>query len=363
MKLAAVLSALEALCPLALAEEWDNVGLLTGDPEAELERALACIDLTHEVLDEAQQRGAGLVLAYHPPLFRAVKRLAHDDVTVRAARLGVAVWSPHTALDLAAGGTCDALAESLELQLSSPLRPHTGPAREVKLVTFVPELDVGRVSEALFAAGAGRIGNYSACSFRTSGTGTFFGEEGASPVVGQAGRLELAPEVRLETVVPRAAIAAVVRALRESHPYEEPAFDLLTLDVSPSPEVGMGRIGTLAAGPLDEQAFVAHVKDKLSQRAVLTAGASPRISRVAVGPGSCGELFRDALARGAHAYVTGELGHHHALEAARAGLFVVLLRHSESERPGLARLAASLAERTGLTVTVSARCRDPLSFA
>lgn len=362
MKLSDVLAALEALCPLGLAESWDNVGLSTGDPSQPVTRALACIDLTHDVLDEALERGAELVLAYHPPLFRPVKRLAHDDVTVRAARLGVAVFSPHTALDLAAGGTCDALAESLELKALSPLRPHAPPAREVKLVTFVPEADVGRVSDALFAAGAGRIGNYSACSFRAHGTGTFYGEAGASPVVGEAGRLELAPEVRLETVVPREAIARVVRALREHHPYEEPAFDLVTLEGAPPARVGMGRVGTLAA-KLDARAFVAHVKARLGLDAVLTAGARAEVSRVAVGPGSCGELFRDAHAAGADAYVTGELGHHHALASARLGLFVVVLRHSESERPGLARLAASLSATTGLPVTVSTRCRDPLSFA
>jgi putative NIF3 family GTP cyclohydrolase 1 type 2 len=277
MKLAAVLSALEALCPLSLAEEWDNVGLLTGDPEAELERALACIDLTHEVLDEAQQLGAGLVLAYHPPLFRAVKRLAHDDVTVRAARLGVAVWSPHTALDLAAaGGTCDALAESLELQLSSPLRPHTGPAREVKLVTFVPELDVGRVSEgALRPRARGALETTRRAAFARAARARSSARRARAPWWARRAASSSRPRCGSRRwCLERPSRPSCVRCARAT-PYEEPAFDLLTLEVAPSPKVGMGRVGTLAAGPLDERAFVAHVKDKLSQSAVLTAGSEP----------------------------------------------------------------------------------------
>src|SRR5688572_22484521 len=251
MELRKVIDALEEIAPTRYAEAWDNVGLLVGDPRQAVSRAICCIDYTPAVAAEAAKERCDLVIAYHPPIFDAIKRLVASDTNVvfDAIRRGVAVYSPHTALDVADGGTNDMLADAIGITSESrgPLRLIEPKASQYKLVTFVPEKDVDRVAQSLFAAGAGRIGNYTQCSFRSPGTGTFFGEEGATnPTVGRSGKLEQAAEVRIETVMPIARLAEVLAALRASHPYEEPAFDLVQL-ATPPEKIGQGRFGELAA--------------------------------------------------------------------------------------------------------------------
>ncbi len=224
---------LDALAPLSRAAHWDNVGLLAGDPAANVARVLVAIDLTKSVLAEAAAHVCELVVAYHPPLFRPVTRLAAGNVVFDAIRAGIALYSPHTALDAAAGGTNDVLADAVGMIDRVPLDPFEPKDDAFKLVVFVPAANVDAVSRAMFAAGAGRIGAYSSCSFRAPGTGTFFGESGANPAVGVAGRLETVDELRVETLVPISRVEDVVRAMRASHPYEEPAFDLVR--VAPPP--------------------------------------------------------------------------------------------------------------------------------
>jgi hypothetical protein len=221
------------------------------------------------------------------------------------------------------------------------------------------------VSEALFAAGAGVIGRYSSCSFRSAGTGTFFGEAGANPVVGQAGRLEEAPEVRLEMVLPAARAGAVVRALRAAHPYEEPAFDLIPLATPPDAgsragSRGMGRVG--AVSPQNAGALVDRVKRALGVKHALVAGALDRVvARVAVCAGSGGDFVPDAIAAGADLLLTGELRHHDVLRAVGAGMVVVCTLHSTSERGALAGLAERLTGRLpAVTVAISRADHEPL---
>jgi dinuclear metal center YbgI/SA1388 family protein len=349
---------LDALAPLSAAAEWDNVGLLAGDPVADVARVMLTIDLTREVLAEATARSCALIVAYHPPLFRPVTRLAAGHVVFDAIRAGIAVYSPHTALDAAPGGTNDVLADAVGMTERAPLDPFEPKGDSLKLVVFVPASHVDAVSEAMFSAGAGRIGAYSACSFRSIGTGTFFGEAGASPVVGVAGRLETVDEVRVETVVPVARAADVVRAMRAVHPYEEPAFDLVRAAPHPSP-IGMGRVGPIDRAP--RRAVVERVKRALGADHVLVAGPlDGDATRVAVLAGSGGEHCKAARAAGADVFVTGELRHHDALAAAAAGMTVVCALHSVSERVALAPFAERLRGRVpDLEVTVSASDRDP----
>jgi dinuclear metal center YbgI/SA1388 family protein len=363
MVLQQVIAALEALAPCHLAESWDNVGLIVGDPGQDVSRAMLCIDYTPQVAAEAGEQRCGLVVAYHPPIFRPIKHLVAGEVVFDAIRRGIALYSPHTALDVADGGTNDVLADALGLEAGSrcPLRPATATARDVKLVTFVPEKDVDRVSQALFDAGAGRIGDYSSCSFRTPGTGTFLGGASTSPAVGQAGRLEVVAEVRLETVVPLSRISDVVRALRSAHPYEESAFDLVQLAAPPS-GLGMGRIGEYAS-PVDRQVLFERIRQALGVSRMLVAGPQDgAVSRAAVCAGSCGDLLDDAIRQQAGLYLTGEMRHHDALRAAAVGMTVVCVLHSNSERAVLRRLAERL-ERAcpELSVMVSRRDRDPFS--
>jgi dinuclear metal center YbgI/SA1388 family protein len=359
--IAALVSAMEAIAPPRWAARWDNVGLLVGDAGSPLTRVLLTIDCTREVVAEARRRGAEAIVAYHPVVFDAQKRFVAPSQAFEAARAGIAVYSPHTALDAAAGGTNDVLADLLGMQERRPLRGVDAGDAEIKLVTFVPAEKVDVVSQAVFAAGAGHIGKYAACSFRSPGTGTFFGEEGANPVVGQAGRLEEAPELRLETVVPVSNVPEVVRALRASHPYEEPAFDLVRLAPAPS-AVGFGRVGMVTAGPV--RSFVDKVKAGLGAEHVLVTGSLDSIvSRAAVCAGSGGELLQDAAGAGAQLFVTGELRHHDALAAVALGLTVVCALHSTSERKALVALEKRLGDAlAGVEVARSEVDREPFTF-
>jgi dinuclear metal center YbgI/SA1388 family protein len=360
MLLRDVVRVFESLAPLHLAEAWDNVGLLVGDPSQEVRAVLLTIDATQPVIDEAAREGCDVVFAYHPAIFEGLKRFTAGLPAFEAARRGIAIWSPHTALDVAPGGTNDVLADALGMRDRRPLRASAAKDVEVKLVTFVPADALERVSEALFAAGAGRIGRYSSCSFRTPGTGTFFGEEGTSPAVGERGRLEVAPEVRLELVVPLAKASGAVAALRGAHPYEEPAFDLVRL--APPPDgPGLGRVGVVDG---DRGALIDRLKQAVGAEGAWVAGpVEGPVRRAAVCAGAGGELLRDAVAAEADVFVTGELRHHDALRAVERGMTVVALRHSVSERCTLPHVQRSL-ERAlpGVRIAQSAVDRDPFAL-
>ncbi|HEV2294313.1 MAG TPA: Nif3-like dinuclear metal center hexameric protein [Tepidisphaeraceae bacterium] len=365
MQLQTVVQALNEIAPTRNAEAWDNVGLLAGDPGQDVSRAMLCIDYTDDVAAEAAGAECDLIIAYHPPLFQAVKRLTAGSVVFDAIRRGLAIYSPHTALDVADGGTNDMLADAIGIgtgaEARSPLRLIEPKAHQYKLVTFVPEKDAQRVADALFNAGAGRIGNYSRCSFQSSGTGTFYGEPGANPTVGQAGQLERAAEVKVETVMPIARMSEVLVALRKAHPYEEPAFDLVQL-AAPPEKLGQGRIGALPPTPREQ--VIERIKRELELDQVLVAGPTDgTITRAACCAGACGDMLDDAIGQKADLYLTGEMRHHDAIKAARAGLTVVCTLHSNSERAVLKRLSRRLSESLpSLPVHLSQTDRDPFDI-
>jgi len=368
MKLSQIIDALEEIAPTRYAEAWDNVGLLVGDREQAVTRAIFCIDYTPAVAAEAAAERCDLVVAYHPVIFDPIKRIVAGDgnVVFDAIRRGVAIYSPHTALDVAEGGTNDMLADALGIapETRGPLRLVEPKATQYKLVTFVPEKDVDRVAQALFDAGAGRIGNYTQCSFRCPGTGTFYGEEGATnPTVGQSGKLERAEEVRIETVMPIARLTDVLAALRSSHPYEEPAFDLVQL-AAPPEKLGQGRVGRLSS-PTPREQIIGRIKRELSLNHLLMAGpTSGTVTTAACCAGSCGEFVNDALKAKADFFLTGELRHHDALAAANAGMTVVCTLHTNSERAVLKRLIARLtAALPGFDAMLSRQDRDPFVIA
>jgi hypothetical protein len=243
-----------------------------------------------------------------------------------------------------------------------PLRSTDAKAANYKLVVFTPRDTADKLADALFAAGAGQIGNYTSCSFRSPGTGTFFGEEGANPTVGQAGQLERADEVRIETILPISRVEQVIAALKKSHPYEEPAFDLLQL-AAPLEGRGQGRIGSLTT-PTERSAVIARIKKELNLSHVLVAGPiTGVITRAACCAGSCGDILNDAITQKAELYLTGEMRHHDALRAAQRGITVVATLHSNSERAVLKRLATRLGERLPqLEFHLSQSDRDPFTI-
>jgi dinuclear metal center YbgI/SA1388 family protein len=355
MLLRDVARAVEAIAPSALAEEWDNVGLQVGDPQGEVRRALVALTPLPEVFDEAEELGADLLLFHHPLVFRPLKRLDTSsypgDLVARAMRGGVAVLAAHTNYDAAPGGVSVALAEALGLREARRVVAPRGGMN--KLVVFVPEENVEGVAEALAGAGAGEIGPYTRCTFRTGGTGTFLGGEGSDPFLGERGRLEWVGEIRLETVVPRHLAGRAVAAARAAHPYEEPALDLYPVEGRP-PGCGYGRVGDLPE-PLTAEELREHVSASLDSTARLVAGegTNQRIRRVAALGGSGGSFVREAAAAGAEAYVTGDLDYHDALLAESLGLVAIDAGHAATELPSLEPLARRLAELVDIPVSVS----------
>lgn len=354
---------LQQLAPLELAAEWDNVGLLLGDTAAPVRRVMTCLTVTPASAAEAIREQAQLVVSHHPVLFRPVKQLTaattEGRMLLELARGGVAVYSAHTAYDDAPGGINDLLARRLALTDVQPLRPVTG-TRQCKVVVFVPDADLARVSDALFAAGAGRIGQYRECSFRLAGTGTFFGEDSANPTIGLKGRREDVAEWRLEVICPEGLTERVVAALRQAHSYEEPAFDVYPLRPVAG-RGGSGRVGNLVA-PTPLNGFADHVKSVLGAAAVQVVGDTARsVQRVALACGAAGEFLSDAARRQADVFLTGEMRFHDCLAAEAQNIAVVLPGHYATERCGIEELADRLrAAFPALEVWASRAESDPL---
>lgn len=373
MKVRDLIQAMEAIAPLKYAASWDNVGLLVGSPERDLRGpALLTIDLTPAVLDEAAAQRCGAVVAYHPVVWEPMKRVTTETgagrLLLRAAESGMAIYCPHTALDSAPAGMTDWLCEGLTGSGGADVRAlevfdELDERQEVKIVTFVPERDAERVRGALASAGAGLIGAYSACSFATSGHGTFLGGPGAAPAVGEAGRLETVAELRLEMVCSRGALPLALETLREFHPYEEPAVDVYELVAKPRRTAGPGRRLVL-----DHGVMLSTLADRLKRhlgvsivRMACPRGPGQVVSKIGVCPGAGASLVRRAIADGCEVFVTGEMKHHEIRAANDAGLGVILAGHTNTERGFLPRLAARLgAALPALEVNVSLQDKDPL---
>lgn len=361
-----VITALESRYDPSWAQPWDAVGLVAGDPMAPVRRVLFAVDPVAAVAEEAVTSGADLLVTHHPLLLTPVHGVpattAKGRLVHRLIRAGVALYVAHTNADVADPGVSDALAAVLGLRGVEPLQP-TGQDPLDKLVTFVPHADADRVIDALAAAGAGEIGDYARCAWTAPGTGTFLPGPGATPAIGQPGRIEAVAETRVEMVLLRSRRHAVLAALRAAHPYEEPAYDLVELAVGAGRR-GLGRVGTLpAAMTLAE--FTRGAAGALPGTAwgVRAAGDPARpVRRVAVCGGSGGDLVPDAERAGADVLLTADLRHHPASEAAEeGGVALVDAAHWATEAPWLAvaarNLSADLADT--VTSTESAVVTDP----
>ncbi|MBA2714006.1 MAG: Nif3-like dinuclear metal center hexameric protein, partial [Rubrobacteraceae bacterium] len=281
-----IAEAVERIAPLTLAEEWDNCGLQVGDPAAEVSRVLVALTPLPEVFEEAEEKGADFLLFHHPLVFRPIKNLNTasypGDLLARAIRSDLAVYAAHTSYDAAPAGVSAALAEALGL--SGPLGVVAPRGALRKLVVFVPEEDVDTVAHALAAAGAGVIGDYTECTFRMRGIGTFRGGDETNPYLGERGRLEMVDEIRLETVVPAHAVARAKEAATAAHPYEEAAMDVYPVEGFPE-GCGYGRLGALPE-PLTSGELRERVAGSLGFQARLVADSGRRIEWIAVLGGS-----------------------------------------------------------------------------
>lgn len=350
---AATLEELSASIPWDQAAEWDVSGLTLGDPQQAVRKAAVCHEVTAGVVAALEREPVDLLVTYHPLLFRPVRSLlagrGPEGLAFRLVRMGVSLAVAHTAFDVCPGGAADALADALGLgDLRGFGAMETSP--RIKVVTFVPARSTEEVAEALAAAGAGRIGQYRGCSYRSEGVGAFLAGPGADPVVGEAGEENRVPEVRLEMIAPASRKEALAAALAAAHPYEEPAFDFYPVSANLPL---LGRVGTPEA-PISGSRFCDRVAEALGVDAVRCQGVGEeRVSRVAVLPGSGGSFLADGASAGADLVVTGDVSHHQMAQASHLGVAVVDPGHAPTEAPGVARLAELVAEAVPRTVDLT----------
>lgn len=339
---------MESLAPASAAEPWDNVGLFVGDLNQPVHGIVAAIDLTLGVLEFARKKKANGIVLHHPPLFpkgRGLARLVKagpnelSTLLLQCFEEGIFVYSTHTNFDRCALDAMLELAEAMNLYPETRLvpRPKDGHTLFRKLVVTIPEPVAGHVKEALYAAGAGQIGNYDSCGFSLLGEGTFRGQPGSRPAIGSPGITEVLPEIRFETVYPVALEDQILKALKSAHPYEEVAYDLYDVNQQPSPKgfvygIGYGVAGHLKS-PVSPEVFL-----KQTQSAFQTAsapkihGAPPKAIRsMAFSPGKGSAMISAAIAAKVDVFITGEVDYHEALGATRQGLTVIELGHPESE--------------------------------
>ena len=324
--------------------EGDNVGLQCGSPEARVRGIVVSLDATEEIVAEAKRKGANMIITHHPLLFRPLRSLTFGHPTGRCVaaliRNRIHLYAAHTNLDFTEGGTSFALAAILGLVDVSFL--HQPYQEERKIVTFVPADQVEKVSGAMAEAGAGLIGNYEHCSFRAAGTGTFRGNAAAKPAVGRRETPERVAEIRLEMVVPRTSVDAVVRALIKAHPYEEVAYDIYPLE-NKTKRYGMGVIGNLRR-PVRLEGFLKVVKRALGARMVRWTGDSRRmIRRVAACGGSGSRLISEAIRQKADAFVTADVKYHSFQEPGTA-MALIDAGHFETEYPVIGAVVGRIRE-------------------
>ncbi len=337
------ISMVHQLAPPDLAADWDNPGLQAGSPDQEVKRVGLALDATPETVAEALNARCDVLLTHHPLIFKPLKNINFTTgagaLIKAAAAGGLSIVAAHTNWDSASQGVARALADFLELTDRTPLEPA---AREFyKLVVFVPAGYESRVREALFAAGAGVVGDYDRCWFEASGQGGFRVPDRGKPFIGQAGEEARTRESRLEVVVPRDLAERATQAVFRHHPYEEPAFEFHPVRVY-GRDQGLGLIGHWDP-PRD-------LGDELRRRfgAFRWAGLRPGlVNRVALLPGSGGRFIHQARRQGAQVLITGDADYHTALEAAGLGLTLVDLGHFETEWPGVAALARALGAEIG----------------
>ena len=331
MKIKEILQALEQWAPIAYQESYDNCGIQSGDAKQELKGILITLDTTEEIIDEAIAKNCNLVISHHPLLFKGLKNITgKNDIEralVKAIKHDITIYAIHTNLDHIASGVSYQICRRLQLQNTAVLLGKTGLL--TKLVTYVPEENKEHVLQHLFNAGAGEIGNYSACAFRSEGLGSFLPNEKAKPHIGEANKLEYVRESRIETAFPTHLKHDVVQALKAAHPYEEVAYDLFELQ-NTWEAVGAGMIGELPK-PMNVEEFLKHLSASMNVDTYkFTHSYEGLIHKVAVCGGAGSFLLKNALQSGAQAFVSSDFKYHEFFDAEK-DILVADIGHYESE--------------------------------
>ncbi|WP_067621964.1 Nif3-like dinuclear metal center hexameric protein [Alicyclobacillus acidiphilus] len=351
-----VIRYMDDLAPPHLALPNDKIGLQIGDVTRPVRRVWVALEATPEIVDRAVDADVDMLITHHALLYHPLQRIDYSQVRHRAiAKLiakGMVVYSAHTNLDIARGGVNDVIAQRLALSEVEPLDvTYTTPL--LKLVVYVPLAQVDILRDAIGNAGAGHIGNYSHCTFATTGRGTFLPSQGTNPFIGKPGQLEHVAEARLETVVPEPLLQGVLAAMRAVHPYEEIAYDIIPLQL-PGEQYGIGRIGKLPS-PMSLREFADHARTAFGLPHIRYAGDPAAVIETTAVLGGSGSGWIDTARRkGAHAMVTADASHHDVADAVQDGIAVIDVPHAAMEEPVCNVIAAKLQERLGDSVDVAA---------
>ncbi len=328
-----IIAAIEAAAPTQYQESYDNTGLQVGNPDAEITGVLISLDVTEAVLDEALQRGCNMLVCHHPVIFSGLKRLAGrtyvERIIHKAIKNDITIYAAHTNLDNMLAGVNAKIAEKLGLTNTSILEAKSDTLS--KLYTYAPPDIADKVRDALFAAGAGQIGNYTESSFNTRGTGSFRPGESTNPAIGKAGgKRELVEEVKIEVLVEKHNEGRVLRALFDNHIYEEVAYELIPLS-NANQQIGAGMVGLLPQ-PMEEMDFLAFVKKQMKTDCIRhTALRGKKIEKVALCGGSGSFLLAHAMRRGADIFITGDYKYHQFFDA-DGKILIADIGHYESEQ-------------------------------
>ncbi len=323
---------LEQIAPLDLQESYDNSGLIIGNTNWIIKNVLVALDVTEPVIDEAIELGCNVIVSHHPLIFKGLKRISDqnhlDRGLIKAIKNDIAIYAIHTNYDNVLHGVNAMIAEKIGLENCSILDPKRKMLK--KLYTFIPVAHYDKVSKAVFEAGAGHIGNYSETGFSSAGTGSFKGNEASNPAYGKKGMLEKVEEIKFETIFPANIERKVISALLKAHPYEEVAFDILSLDNAYS-KVGSGMVGSLKK-PMEEMAFLKMLKKVLGTGAVrYTPLRGKPVQKVAICGGAGRFLLNNAIAAGADVFVSADFKYHDFFDADNK-IVVADVGHYESEQ-------------------------------
>lgn len=327
-----IIEELEAIAPTPFQEDYDNSGLITGSMNTEVSKALVCLDCTEEIIDEAIAKKCNLVIAHHPIIFRGLKRLNGNNYVertlIKALKNDIAIYAIHTNLDnVLQNGVNTKIAEKLKLEKLQILDSKSD--KLAKLVTFVPTDNAQIVREALFNAGAGKIGNYDSCSFNTEGKGTFKGNENSNPFAGKPNELHTESETRIETIFPIHLKGKIISALMSAHPYEEVAYDIILLENNWS-QVGSGIVGELKE-EMEVSDFLKMLKKSMNLNVIKYTDYTKPIKKVAICGGSGSFLLSKALKAESDVFVTSDFKYHEFFDA-EGKIMVCDVGHYESEQ-------------------------------
>lgn len=331
MTIEKVIKYIEDWAPKGIAWERDNVGLQIGTSQQELKSILLCLDVNKDVVEDAIKKKCNLIISHHPLLFNPIKKITPGDKTSdiisSLIKNDISLYSAHTNLDFTKDGVSFQLAKKLNLKSIKFLKNIS--ENLTKLVVFVPVGYTEKVAEAIHSSGGGIIGEYTNCSFRLIGKGTFRGSEKSNPAIGQKGRLEFVDEVRLEVLVNNFDLPAVISAMKKAHPYEEVAFDIYPL-MNENVNFGMGAIGILEKD-FTQKEFLEYVSKKLGIKNFrYTAGKKKKIRTVALCGGSGSDLLNSAIQKNADAFITADVKYH-TFQDAEGRILLIDAGHYETE--------------------------------